>query len=153
SVDPYVFHERLMKRQTTNLLIPDINQASKSIKRGNSWSVQAKDYIEDSDSSDVEEFNPKSYDLYSPSCDPNYKFEKEQNKKQDIFLILHYQQMVKVGNGLQWANDSFYKPFIKPFAKPIFAAFGPLGQTIGNGLDVASSFLDYGYGAEKGSQF
>ncbi|KAA6353666.1 MAG: hypothetical protein EZS28_050807, partial [Streblomastix strix] len=55
------------------------------------------------------------------------------------------QLVQKVGKGLQWANDNVYKPFIKPFAKPILGALGPVGQTIGKGLDVASSFLDYGY--------
>ncbi|KAA6368225.1 MAG: hypothetical protein EZS28_036248 [Streblomastix strix] len=61
------------------------------------------------------------------------------------------QLVQKVGKGLQWANDNVYKPFIKPFAKPILGALGPIGQTIGEGLDVASSFLDYGYGADKNS--
>ncbi|KAA6365230.1 MAG: hypothetical protein EZS28_039244 [Streblomastix strix] len=59
----------------------------------------------------------------------------------------------KVGKSLQWANDNVYKPFIKPFAKPILGALGPISQTIGKGLDVASSFLDYGYGADKNGQF
>ncbi|KAA6361886.1 MAG: hypothetical protein EZS28_042587 [Streblomastix strix] len=59
------------------------------------------------------------------------------------------QNFQKVGKGLQWANDNVYKPFIKPFAIPILGTFGPVGQTIGKGLDVASSFLDYGYGADK----
>ncbi|KAA6394451.1 MAG: hypothetical protein EZS28_010018 [Streblomastix strix] len=63
------------------------------------------------------------------------------------------QLVQKVGKGLQWANDNVYKPFIKPFAKPILGALGPVGQTIGKGLDVASSFLDYGYGTDKNSQF
>ncbi|KAA6367655.1 MAG: hypothetical protein EZS28_036817 [Streblomastix strix] len=63
------------------------------------------------------------------------------------------QLVQKVGKGLQWANDNVYKPFIKPFAKPILGALGPVGQTIGKGLDVASSFLDYGYGADKNGQF
>ncbi|KAA6382475.1 MAG: hypothetical protein EZS28_021999 [Streblomastix strix] len=59
------------------------------------------------------------------------------------------QLVQKVWKGLQWANDNIYKPFIKPFTKPILGALGPIGQTIGKGLDVASSFLDYGYGADK----
>ncbi|KAA6358613.1 MAG: hypothetical protein EZS28_045860 [Streblomastix strix] len=59
------------------------------------------------------------------------------------------QLVQKVGKGLQWANDNVYKPFIKPFAKPILGALGPVGQIIGKGLDVASSFLDYGYAAGK----
>ncbi|KAA6382374.1 MAG: hypothetical protein EZS28_022100 [Streblomastix strix] len=63
------------------------------------------------------------------------------------------QLVQKVGKGLQWANDNVYKPFIKPFAKPILEVLGPVGQTIGKGLDVASSFLDYGYGADKNGQF
>ncbi|KAA6386401.1 MAG: hypothetical protein EZS28_018075 [Streblomastix strix] len=63
------------------------------------------------------------------------------------------QLVQKVGKGLQWANDNVYKPFIKPFAKPILGALGPVGQTIGKGLDVASSFLDYGQGADKNGQF
>ncbi|KAA6359352.1 MAG: hypothetical protein EZS28_045121 [Streblomastix strix] len=41
------------------------------------------------------------------------------------------QLVQKVGKGLQWANDNIYKPFIKPFAKPILGALGPVGQTIG----------------------
>ncbi|KAA6373214.1 MAG: hypothetical protein EZS28_031260 [Streblomastix strix] len=69
----------------------------------------------------------------------------------DEIIIKHEKQLV--GKGLQWANDNVYKPFIKPFAKPIFGALGPVGQTIGKGLDVASSFLDYGYGADKNGQF
>ncbi|KAA6380660.1 MAG: hypothetical protein EZS28_023813 [Streblomastix strix] len=63
------------------------------------------------------------------------------------------QLVQKVGKGLQCANDNVYKPFIKPFAKPILGALGPVGQTIGKGLDVASSFLDYSYGADKNGQF
>ncbi|KAA6391237.1 MAG: hypothetical protein EZS28_013241 [Streblomastix strix] len=55
------------------------------------------------------------------------------------------QLVQKTGKGLQWINDNVYKPFIKPFAKPILEALGPVDQTIGKGLDVASSFLDYGY--------
>ncbi|KAA6358306.1 MAG: hypothetical protein EZS28_046167 [Streblomastix strix] len=55
------------------------------------------------------------------------------------------QLVQKVGKGLQWANGNVYKPFIKPFAKPILGALGPIGQTIGKGLDDVSSFLDYGY--------
>ncbi|KAA6368031.1 MAG: hypothetical protein EZS28_036441, partial [Streblomastix strix] len=71
-----------------------------------------------------------------------------------VGIFLKIKQLVqKVGKGLQWANDNVYKPFIKPFAKPILGALGPVGQTIGKGLDVASSFLDYGYGADKNSQF
>ncbi|KAA6372481.1 MAG: hypothetical protein EZS28_031992, partial [Streblomastix strix] len=46
------------------------------------------------------------------------------------------QLVQKVRKGLQWANDNVYKPFIKPFAKPILGALGPIGQTIGKGLDV-----------------
>ncbi|KAA6401338.1 MAG: hypothetical protein EZS28_003128 [Streblomastix strix] len=63
------------------------------------------------------------------------------------------QLVQKVGKGLQWANDNVYKPFIKPFAKPILGALSPVGQTIDKVLDVASSFLDYGYGADKNGQF
>ncbi|KAA6356957.1 MAG: hypothetical protein EZS28_047516 [Streblomastix strix] len=59
------------------------------------------------------------------------------------------QLVQKVGKRLQWANDNVYKPFIKPFAKMILGALDPVGQTIGKGLDVASSFLDYGQGADK----
>ncbi|KAA6389464.1 MAG: hypothetical protein EZS28_015010 [Streblomastix strix] len=66
----------------------------------------------------------------------------------------HIDELVqKIGKGLQWANENVYKPFIKPFAKPILGAMGPVGQTISKGLDVASSFLDYGYGADKNNQF
>ncbi|KAA6373711.1 MAG: hypothetical protein EZS28_030764 [Streblomastix strix] len=63
------------------------------------------------------------------------------------------QLVQNVGKGLQWANDNVFKPFLKPFAKPILAAVGPVDQTIGKDLDVASSFLDYGYGADKNGQF
>ncbi|KAA6389724.1 MAG: hypothetical protein EZS28_014750 [Streblomastix strix] len=56
------------------------------------------------------------------------------------------QLILKVGKVLQWANDNVYKPFIKPFAKLILAAIGPVGQTIGKSLDASSSFLDYSYG-------
>ncbi|KAA6353607.1 MAG: hypothetical protein EZS28_050866 [Streblomastix strix] len=63
------------------------------------------------------------------------------------------QLVQKVGKGLQWANDNVYKPFIKPFAKPILGALGPIGQTIGKGLDVASSFLDYGYVVQLATAF
>ncbi|KAA6371983.1 MAG: hypothetical protein EZS28_032488 [Streblomastix strix] len=63
------------------------------------------------------------------------------------------QLVQKVGKGLQWANDNVYEQFIKPFAKPILGALGPVGQTIGKGLDIACSFLDYGYGADKNGQF
>ncbi|KAA6385881.1 MAG: hypothetical protein EZS28_018591 [Streblomastix strix] len=59
------------------------------------------------------------------------------------------QLVQEVRKGLQWANDNVYKSFIKPFAKPILGALGPVGQTIGKDLEVASSFLDYGYGADK----
>ncbi|KAA6398786.1 MAG: hypothetical protein EZS28_005684 [Streblomastix strix] len=58
-----------------------------------------------------------------------------------------------VGKDLQCANDNVYKPFVKPFVKPILGAQGPVGQTIGKGIHVASSFLDYGYGADKNGQF
>ncbi|KAA6386347.1 MAG: hypothetical protein EZS28_018126 [Streblomastix strix] len=63
------------------------------------------------------------------------------------------QLVQKVGKGLQWASDNVYQLFIKPFAKTILGALGPVGQTIGKSLDVASSFLDYGYGADKNGQF
>ncbi|KAA6404178.1 MAG: hypothetical protein EZS28_000287 [Streblomastix strix] len=64
-----------------------------------------------------------------------------------IGIFSKIKQLVqKVRKGLQWANDNVYKPFIKPFAKPILGVQGPVGQTIGKGLDAASSFLDYGYG-------
>ncbi|KAA6396953.1 MAG: hypothetical protein EZS28_007521 [Streblomastix strix] len=59
----------------------------------------------------------------------------------------------KVKKVIQWANDNVYMPFIKSFAKPILGALGPVGQIIGKDLDVNSSFLDYGYGAERNGQF
>ncbi|KAA6394185.1 MAG: hypothetical protein EZS28_010291 [Streblomastix strix] len=70
----------------------------------------------------------------------------------DLFSKIK-QSVQKVGKGLQWANDNVYKPFIKPFAQPTLGALGPVGQTIGKGLDVVSSFHDYGYGADKNGQF
>ncbi|KAA6386783.1 MAG: hypothetical protein EZS28_017692 [Streblomastix strix] len=48
------------------------------------------------------------------------------------------QLVQKVEKGLQWANDNVYKPFIKLFAKPILGALGPIGQSIGKGLDLSS---------------
>ncbi|KAA6389793.1 MAG: hypothetical protein EZS28_014682 [Streblomastix strix] len=59
------------------------------------------------------------------------------------------QLVQKIGKGLQQANDYVYKPFKKLFAKPILGALDPVGKTIGKGFDVASSFLDYGYSADK----
>ncbi|KAA6403107.1 MAG: hypothetical protein EZS28_001366 [Streblomastix strix] len=70
----------------------------------------------------------------------------------DIFSKIK-QLVQKVWKGLQWANDNVYKPFIKPFAKPILGTLGPVGQTIDKSLDVASSFLDHSYGADKNGQF
>ncbi|KAA6402151.1 MAG: hypothetical protein EZS28_002325 [Streblomastix strix] len=44
-----------------------------------------------------------------------------------------------IRKGLQWSNDNIYKPFIKPFAKPILGALGPVGQIIGKGKTIYGS--------------
>ncbi|KAA6397415.1 MAG: hypothetical protein EZS28_007055 [Streblomastix strix] len=51
------------------------------------------------------------------------------------------QLVQKVGKGLQWANDNVYKPFIKPFAKPILGAQGPVGKTIGKRFLMKATHL------------
>ncbi|KAA6400054.1 MAG: hypothetical protein EZS28_004415 [Streblomastix strix] len=63
------------------------------------------------------------------------------------------QLVQKVEKGLQWANDNVHKLFIKRFAQPILGALGPVGQTIGKCLDVASSFLDYSYVGQLATAF
>ncbi|KAA6399559.1 MAG: hypothetical protein EZS28_004913 [Streblomastix strix] len=59
----------------------------------------------------------------------------------EMHLLKNQIVSLKGREGIQWANDNVYKPFIKPLAKPILGALGRVGQTIGKGLKSGSNLI------------